>query len=217
MVAVRHFLGIGQSGDPLYGLLDSRDNYFYLVDYRLPVICQIAKILKTSRACQLVALSECTNYHHNIIDNDICAAWGVVPSPVETQSMIGADRRLVENTHSLDETSQIIMTNLQTARQIIELMHEIEESMDWDWRQSPKFAAQTFMLPDQWLMHAVDREMQYFVLWRKNWSTIKMHVSRCLEQTPLASRDFSQRFQQALAQALGDLDVKSMRMNLFYV
>lgn len=215
MAAVDSFIGVGMATDPLYGLLDSQRNFLWLVDYRLPVICQLQSVLQTESQCRLVAVADCENYQHNLIDNTVCARWGLEAAR-DGSPMIGVRQRLIETNHRLDVVDQIKVENLATIGSIIVLLQKLEEWVNKTTLELEAFRS-PFILQDRWAYAAADREWQYAYQCKKNWSAIKIHVHEYLHRADMTRSDFVEHFKRSLAQYLVDIDIKPHGINLLYV
>lgn len=212
-----YFLGIGPSkDDPLYGLLDTTANFFYLVDYRLHIIHQLAKILNTTQHCVIVDISSCNDWQHNLIDNDVCDRWGILNlSHIQSATMIVGSVLVEQKTAVSSSTDKIIQSNLQICRQVLQHLISVDESVIE--KKSAANAAHLMILDDQWISNASHRELQYFLQWHDTWQEAKAVIVSSLMAVPLTQIDFVQSLKTLLEHRLSLFRDRSVSFANLYV
>lgn len=212
-----HFLGLGPSkNDPLYGLLDTTANFFYLVDYRLHIIHQLAKILNTTQHCVIVDISSCDDWRYNLIDNDVCDRWGILNlSQIQSDTMIVGSVLVEQKTTVSSSTDKIVQSNLQICRQVLQQIISVEESGIA--KKSAANPSQLMMLDDQWISDASHRELQYFLQWHDTWQEAKTVIVSSLMAVPLTQIDFVQSLKTLLEHRLTLFRDRSVSLANLYV
>ena len=77
-------LGIGLPDQPLYGVYDTEQNFFYIVSCHQPLVDQAVTLLAQYRPAIALLVSDAVNWHHTLIDNSVCNHWGVAHTPDKT-------------------------------------------------------------------------------------------------------------------------------------
>lgn len=100
--------GIGVEGARLFGLYLPVFHRFLLVYYEPAVMHMLKQVLSSKIDCLVVELSDCKNYHHTIIDNDVCLDWSLEPIP------------LIQS-RKVDPKSSTLINRLNTYQPLIQL------------------------------------------------------------------------------------------------
>lgn len=74
-------LGIGNPDDPLYGILDQEQNFFYMVTCHRPIAEQATALVAQHRPVKLEIISNAVNWYHTLLDNTVCINWGIDHNP----------------------------------------------------------------------------------------------------------------------------------------
>lgn len=186
------FLGVGPSEqDPLYGVIDTARNFFYVVDYRLVMATRMAAVLARFAPVRLLALHECGNWSANLIDNAVCERWGI-----ETDLRSGL-LTLVENHITMQAADLEVMQNLDFVRRIFLTIdaRDAENVM----QDLPLTRAQIVFAQDEWIQSAAEIETAYHVHARGLWQATKQSLVQILASTDISTRDYAQQVKTRLA------------------
>jgi hypothetical protein len=186
------FLGVGPSEqDPLYGVIDTTRNFFYVVDYRLVMATRMAAVLASFAPVRLLALHECRNWSANLIDNSVCERWGI-----ETDLKSGL-LTLVENHAAVRETDLLVMQNLDFVRRIFLTIdaRDAENVM----QDLPLTRAQVMFAQDAWVQSAAEIETGYHAHARGLWQATKQSLVQILASTDISTRDYERQVKIRLA------------------
>jgi hypothetical protein len=77
-------LGIGLPDQPLYGVYDTEQNFFYIVSGHQSLVDQAATSLSQYRPAIALLISDAVNWHYTLIDNSVCNRWGIAHTPDKT-------------------------------------------------------------------------------------------------------------------------------------
>jgi hypothetical protein len=77
-------LGVGLPDQPLYGVYDTEQNFFYTVSCYQSLVDQAATLLSQYRPAIALLISDAVNWHHTLIDNSVCNCWGIAHIPDKT-------------------------------------------------------------------------------------------------------------------------------------
>jgi len=77
-------LGVGLPDQPLYGVYDTEQNFFYIVSCHQPLVDQAVTLLSQYRPTIVLLISDAVNWDHTLIDNSVCNRWGVTYTPDKT-------------------------------------------------------------------------------------------------------------------------------------
>jgi hypothetical protein len=77
-------LGIGLPDQPLYGVYDTEQNFFYIVSCHQALVDQAATLLSQYRPAVALLISDAVNWNHTLVDNSVCTRWGIAHTPDKT-------------------------------------------------------------------------------------------------------------------------------------
>ncbi len=196
-------LGIGSSKhDPLYGLLDLDQNFFYMVDYRESVISEVGQILNHSKAVRVINIQDCANWHYNKIDNSVCVKFGVnfFDSKDFLLALKFGKMELIDKFDSVDPGTMIVVNNLPYVSAVITQMQQTDQKFQFD---STDKVLLTFA-KDTWLQQSRDRELEYFDDLKQQWTRARQTVSDILNQHDIASETYQTMVNQNIKKFVTD-------------
>lgn len=147
-------LGLGNPEDPLYGVLDSESNFFYLVSCYRELAEHAVLLLSKHRLVELVLISDAVNWEHNLIDNSVCSSWGLSYNPEKTC----VNRYTVHTPETM-----ILLTNVLYFLQAAENVYYFNQLFEWYCDQwigmiLPSDPLREQFATDPWFNLAVEKE-----------------------------------------------------------
>ena len=165
-------LGIGAlETDPLYGLLDIDQNFFYIVSHREEFIKLAHTMASPYKSTKILKISNFDNWHHNLIDNQVCMNWGI--DLLDSKKIIKKyqntlDKNFVitaiETNVPLDKNLKIIINNFQLALKLFEHLEGLElmiKTLPFPHAPPDQNLALAFV-DDPWVLSAINQELKEY-------------------------------------------------------
>lgn len=196
-------LGIGSNKhDPLYGLLDLDQNFFYIVDYRQSVINEVGQILDHTRPVSVLKIHECVNWYYNKIDNNVCVKFGV--NMLDSKDFLLALKfgkmLLVDKFESVDPGITIVVNNLTYVTAVITQMQQTDQTFQLHSSDSVLL----MFAKDVWLRQSRDKELEYFNDLKQEWSRARQEVTDILKRHDISDQTYQTMVDQDIKKFVTD-------------
>lgn len=119
--------GPGTQESPLYGIYMPIIGKFLIVYHDLMPIENLRISMSSKVDSELICISDCTNYCHNIIDNSVCLDWSIdlPPDTLNLREYKNKNLTLVNRTNAYDDLNSLHEFALQSLAVMI-ILKEIE-------------------------------------------------------------------------------------------
>jgi len=191
-------LGIGPSlQDPLYGLLDVDQNFFYIVDYKKNMIDLLHDVMSSHKNVTIIPIHTCLGWFHQQIDNSVCCQWGVnfFDSHERIPGLMDNNMRLIPKSSGVAPSTQIIIKNLFY---LVSVCEKIEgcNKFYFDYR-TPKNVLIMFA-DDHWIQAAHKTELNYDKHAKTRWQDLLQQIYQLMKRHDINTEQYADSINQSI-------------------
>jgi hypothetical protein len=187
-------IGLGPDDtDPLYGLLDTKENFFYAVDYRKHIIDELFEFFKIHKTTTVILISACDNWFYNKIDNSVCYNWGISAYDPAVKDRSQHCMFLVPTKNTQTGKIKILIKNLQ---EICRQFAGIEHCR----KLTPLVTSEVLHLfdNDPWIQYAAKIEQQQHDNVQSQLSNIITKVKETIKDYSVFDKNYCDNVQQII-------------------
>lgn len=177
----------------LYALFDIKNNLFYAVHHNKFFIDGLAELTHLHRSVCVIALHDCINWHHNLIDNSNCHRWSLNAffETSRPDALKFNDLFLLENQKDLDNDLQTLKSNLEF---VLKILSNLPQCSDIATSQS------TMFVDDPWVQHAQQLENQHYQNYKIAIEQVQQHIKNLIKQQEINQPDYIDIIENTLDQ-----------------
>jgi hypothetical protein len=204
---ISQILGVGPTAqDPLYGLLDLDENFFYMVDHRENIINGLWQVLVRSKKVKIIAIHQCIDWYYKKIDNQICWSFGInLCDQTYRDHAIkynGTEMSLIQHLTPTSEKTVAVVKNLCYVRDIITVIERQKKKFDL------KYPAHMILAfnDDSWVHEDLVKESTYFLQASEQWHTLCRQVYEIMKNYCIDADDYRHHVNSGIQK----LDIETM-------